>query len=74
MSIKTQRTTDQSGTVDAERRPEVSNLVEIVLETFAQRVAIRSDKIRLHLGLADHAVPAKQHHFPFHQHIITITI
>jgi len=48
---------NQASAVDAEGRSEVSCFVEIVLEALAKRVAIRSDEVRFHFRLADHAVP-----------------
>ena len=44
--------------MDAERRFEVGRLVEVVLKTLTKRVAVGPDKIRLHLRLADHAIPS----------------
>ena len=48
--------TYQSGTMDAERGPEVRGLVEAMFEAVAQRVAVCPDEVGLHFRFADHAI------------------
>ena len=52
--------THQAGAVDAEGRLEVGCFVEVVFEAVSEGVAVRADKVRLHLGLTDHPVPVSK--------------
>jgi len=49
--------TNQAGAVDTKCRLEVGRFMEVVLEAFTKCVTVRSNEVRLHLRLADHAVP-----------------
>ena len=52
--------THQAGAVDAEGRLEVGCFVEVVFEAVSEGVAVRADKVRLHLRLTDHPVPVSK--------------
>ena len=47
--------------MDAERRLEVGDFVEVVLEALSEGVAVGSDEVSLHLSLADLAVSETNH-------------
>jgi len=49
--------TYQTGAVNAERWLEIGDLMEGVLETLAQCVAVCAIEISLHLILANHSIP-----------------
>ena len=54
--------TDQSSAVDAEGWLEVGRLMEVVFKTFSKGVAVCTNEVRRHFGLADHSVPAQTLH------------